>query len=286
MGFMKNWKKLVSCALASALAAASLLSCGKGADKEYVSLEEDLGSEVYAIGFRAGDVALAQEVQKILDEMVADGTTAEISEKWFGTDLIINDQPYPVEKEPAADDTSLEDLKARGKFVMGLDDSFPPMGFLNEENEVVGVDIDLATEVCERMGVELVVQPINWDAKEMELNNGNIDCIWNGMTVTEERMEQMYLSKPYLNNRQVVIVEKGSGIETLEDLEGKTVGLQKGSSAEQALADSRVADLVGAVQTYDENVTAFMDLQNGRIDAFLVDEVAGNYIVANQGKVK
>ncbi len=283
---MKKWKKIISCALVSALAIASLVSCGKNENKEYVSLEEDLGSEVYAIGFRAGDVALAQEVQSILDEMIEDGTAAEISEKWFGTDLIINDQPYPVEKEPDADDTSLEDLKERGEFIVGLDDSFPPMGFLNEDNEIVGVDIDLAAEVCERMGVTLKVQPINWDAKEMELNNGNIDCIWNGMTVTEERMEAMYLSKPYLNNRQVVIVEKGSGIETLDDLEGKTVGLQKGSSAEQALADSRIADLVGAVQTYDENVTAFMDLQNGRIDAFLVDEVAGNYIVTNQGDVQ
>ena len=283
---MNKWKKAVSCTLAGVMAALSLASCGGNADKEYVTLEEALGSEVYAIGFRAGDVALAQEVQRILDEMVEDGTAAEISEKWFGTDLIINDQPYPVEKEPAADDTSLEDLKARGEFIMGLDDSFPPMGFMNEENEIVGVDIDLATEVCERMGVTLKVQPINWDAKEMELNNGNIDCIWNGMTVTEERMEAMYLSKPYLNNRQVVIVEKGSGIESLDDLEGKTVGLQKGSSAEQALADSRIADKVGSVQTYDENVTAFMDLQNGRIDAFLVDEVAGNYIVANQGNVQ
>src|SRR5699024_2361560 len=98
------------------------------------------------------------------------------------------------------------------------------------------------------------------------------------MTVTEERTKAMYLYKPYLNDRQVVIVEKGSGIESLDDLEGKTVGLQKGSSAEQALADSRIADKVGSVQIYDENVTAFMDLQNGRIDAFLVDEVAGNYI--------
>ncbi len=283
---MKKLSKTLAVGLASLLAASALASCGNTAEKEYVTLEEDLGSEVYAIGFRADDVALAQEVQRILDEMVADGTTEEISEKWFGTNLIINDQPYPVEKEPSADDTSLEDLKSRGQFVLGLDDSFPPMGFLNEENEIVGVDIDLATEVCERLGVELVVQAIDWNAKEMELNNGNIDCIWNGMTVTEERMQDMYLTKPYLNNRQVVIVEKSSGIETLDDLEGKTVGLQQGSSAEQALADSRVADIVGSVQTYADNVTAFMDLQNGRIDAFLVDEVAGNYIVSNNGDVQ
>lgn len=282
---MKNWKRIAAGLLASVLASASLVSCGAKEDDTYVTLEEDLGSEVYAIGFRAGDVALAQEVQRILDEMVADGTAKEISEKWFGTDLIINDLPYPVEKEPAADDTSLEDLKERGEFVIGLDDSFPPMGFRDENNEIVGVDIELAAEVSERLGVSFRAQPINWDTKEMELENGNIDCIWNGMTVTDERKEAMYLSKPYLNNRQVVIVKESSGIQKLADLDGKTVGLQKGSSAEQALADSEIAGSV-TVQTYDENVTAFMDLQAGRIDAFLVDEVAGNYIVANQGENK
>ena len=285
---MNNMKKLARFAaglLASVLAAASLVSCGEKKEDAYITLEQDLGSEVYAIGFRSGDVALAKEVQKILDEMVEDGTTKEISEKWFGTDLIINDMDYPADKEIAADDTSLEDLKSRGKFVIGLDDSFPPMGFRDEENNIVGVDIELAAEVAERLGVEFVAQPINWDTKEMELDNGNIDCIWNGMTVTEERAEAMFLSKPYLNNRQVVIVKESSGIQELSDLEGKTVALQKGSSAEQALASSEIADKV-IVQTYDENVTAFMDLQAGRVDAFLVDEVAGNYIVANQGENK
>ena len=282
---MKNWKRLTAGLLASVLAAVSLVSCGEKKEDTYITLEQDLGSEVYAIGFRPDDVALAKEVQKILDEMVEDGTTKEISEKWFGTDLIINDMDYPADKEIAEDDTSLEDLKSRGKFIIGLDDSFPPMGFRDEENNIVGVDIELAAEVAERLGVEFVAQPINWDTKEMELENGNIDCIWNGMTVTDERKEAMFLSKPYLNNRQVVIVKESSGIKELSDLEGKIVALQKGSSAEQALASSDIADKV-KVQTYDENVTAFMDLQAGRVDAFLVDEVAGNYIVANQGQNK
>lgn len=282
---MKKLARFAAGLLASVLAAASLVSCGEKKEDAYITLEQDLGAEVYAIGFRSGDVALAKEVQKILDEMVEDGTTKEISEKWFGTDLIINDMDYPADKEIAADDTSLEDLKSRGKFVIGLDDSFPPMGFRDEENNIVGVDIELAAEVAERLGVEFVAQPINWDTKEMELDNGNIDCIWNGMTVTEERAEAMFLSKPYLNNRQVVIVKESSGIQDLSDLEGETVALQKGSSAEQALASSEIADKV-IVQTYDENVTAFMDLQAGRVDAFLVDEVAGNYIVANQGENK
>ncbi|MGI5894979.1 MAG: transporter substrate-binding domain-containing protein [Candidatus Merdivicinus sp.] len=282
---MKKWKRFIAAILAAAISTAALASCGEKNEDTYKVLEEDLGSEVYAIGFRPDDVALAKEVQKILDEMVEDGTAAEISEKWFGTNLIINDQDYPADKEIASDDTSLEDLKERGKFIIGLDDSFPPMGFRDEENNIVGVDIELAAEVAERLGVEFEAQPINWDTKEMELENGNIDCIWNGMTVTDERKEAMFLSKPYLNNRQVVIVKESSGIETLADLEGKIVALQKGSSAEQALASSSIADKV-TVQTYDENVTAFMDLQAGRADAFLVDEVVGNYLLANQEEQK
>ena len=275
--------KIFAALLALTMAAVSLFSCGK-AEKKYVTLPEDFGSEEYAIGFRPGDVALAKEVQRILDEMCADGTADTISQKWFSTNLIVNDRDYPRDEEVSADDTSLEDLKSRGKFILGLDDSFPPMGFRDENNEIVGVDIDLATEVCKRLGVELVVQPINWDSKELELTSGKIDCIWNGMTVTDERIEAMFLSKPYLDNRQVVIVEEGSKIAQVSDLAGKTVGLQKGSSAREAFDANPIASQVKEVVEYEDNISAFLDLQAGRIDALLVDEVAGNYIIATYGK--
>lgn len=275
--------KIFAALLALTMAAVSLFSCGK-TEKKYVTLPEDFGSEEYAIGFRPGDVALAKEVQRILDEMCADGTADTISQKWFSTNLIVNDRDYPRDEEVSADDTSLEDLKSRGKFILGLDDSFPPMGFRDENNEIVGVDIDLATEVCKRLGVELVVQPINWDSKELELTSGKIDCIWNGMTVTDERIEAMFLSKPYLDNRQVVIVEEGSKIAQVSDLAGKTVGLQKGSSAREAFDANPIASQVKEVVEYEDNVSAFLDLQAGRIDALLVDEVAGNYIIATYGK--
>lgn len=275
--------KIFAALLALTMAAVSLFSCGK-AEKKYVTLPEDFGSEEYAIGFRPGDVALAKEVQRILDEMCADGTADTISQKWFSTNLIVNDRDYPRDEEVSADDTSLEDLKSRGKFILGLDDSFPPMGFRDENNEIVGVDIDLATEVCKRLGVELVVQPINWDSKELELTSGKIDCIWNGMTVTDERIEAMFLSKPYLDNRQVVIVEEGSKIAQVSDLAGKTVGLQKGSSAREAFDANPIASQVKEVVEYEDNVSAFLDLQAGRIDALLVDEVAGNYIISTYGK--
>ncbi len=253
------------------------------ANADYIVLEEGLASEEYAIGFRQADYALAQEVQGILDEMATEGITADISKEWFGTDLFINDREYPREVTPDSDgDLSLTAIQEKGILVMGLDDNFPPMGFRDDENNIVGFDVDLAEEVCERLGVELQLQPIDWDAKELELSSGNIDCIWNGMTVTDERATNMYLSKPYLDNRQVLIVAADSGIETLADLEGKIIGLQKGSSARVAYDSSSLVDTT-EVQEYVDNVSVYLDLQAGRVDAFLVDEVAGNYIIANQG---
>jgi len=134
-------------------------------------------------------------------------------------------------KKDSTKDNSLKTVTDKKVFVMGLDDAFPPMGFRDENNEIVGYDVDLAREVTKRMGVELVLQPIDWNAKEQELNTGKIDCIWNGFTITPERAEALTFTKPYLKNAQVVVVKSDSPFKTLADLSGKTVGLQAGSSA-------------------------------------------------------
>ena len=115
-----------------------------------------------------------------------------------------NDQK--AESKAQADE-SLNKVKAAGEFVLGLDDSFPPMGFRDKDNNIVGFDIDLATEVCARLGVKLKTQPISWDAKEQELNTGKIDCIWNGMSVDSARAKAMNLSDPYLKNRMIFTVK-------------------------------------------------------------------------------
>src|SRR5574344_740159 len=141
-------------------------------------------------------------------------------------------------KGKTAGDSSLADLKKRGVFILGLDDSFPPLGFRNENNEIVGYDIDLAKEVAKRLGVNFKAQPIDWDAKEMELETGKIDCIWNGFTITEERKNALSFTKAYLNNDQVLVVRADSGIKTLADMKGKTVGIQSGSSAQEAVEDN------------------------------------------------
>lgn len=190
-----------------------------------------------------------------------------------------------MEKKDSGVDNSLETVQSKGVFVLGLDDSFPPLGFRNEDNEIVGYDIDIATEVCKRLGVTLKCQPIDWAAKEQELNTKNIDCIWNGFTMTPEREEALSFTTPYLNNAQAVIVRTDSGIKTLADLKGKVLGLQAGSSAADALdaATDLKASLKNVVE-FKDNLTALMDLEIKGVDGVVMDIVVGNYSIATTGK--
>lgn len=167
-------------------------------------------------------------------------------------------------------------------FIVGLDDSFPPMGFRDKENNIVGFDIDLATEAAKRMNMAVKLQVINWDTKELELDNGNIDAIWNGLSVTPERQEAMLMTKPYLKNDQVVVVKKDSPIKTKADLAGKNVGLQKGSSAYDAFKADPINTQVAAMNEYPENVSALQDLGIGRIDAIVVDSVVARYYISSE----
>lgn len=176
------------------------------------------------------------------------------------------------------EDTSIEDIKAKGTLVLGLDENFPPMGFLNDNHEIVGFDIDVAKEVSKRMGVELVLQPISWDAKELELSTKNIDCIWNGMTYNTERAKSMTLSIPYMKNTQVAVVLETSEVSTLADLSGKTVVIQNGSSASDAIDGNETfkSSLKELVKVKD-NVQALLDLKVSASDAVIMDEILARY---------
>ena len=185
----------------------------------------------------------------------------------------------------AGGDKSLENIMNKKKLVMGLDDSFPPMGFRNEKNEIVGYDVDLAKEVTKRMGIELVLQPIDWAAKEQELNTFQIDCIWNGFTITEERKKNVLYTPPYLKNAQVVVVRNDSPVKSLKDLAGKTSGTQAGSSSVGAIdaATAFKASLKDVI-LYRDFLTALMDLDVGGVDSIVIDLVLANDNIKRSGK--
>jgi polar amino acid transport system substrate-binding protein len=179
--------------------------------------------------------------------------------------------------------STLEQVKEQGYFTLGLDDSFPPMGFRSDDNEIVGFDIDMAREVAERMEVELRLRPVDWDGVILSLNKGDIDMVWNGMTITESRQEKIDFSDPYLANRQVVIVRSDAEIEDKEDLAGKVIGFQMGSSSETAVnSEPEVAESFDRVKKYSNNVEALLDLKAGRVDAIVVDEIMGRYYIAKR----
>lgn len=167
-----------------------------------------------------------------------------------------------------------------GKFVLGLDASFPPMGFTEADGTITGYDIDLAKEVSKRLNLEFVAKPINWGAKELELSSGSIDCIWNGFTMTEERLEKMAFTSAYLNNDQILVVRNDGTINSLKDAEGKVIGCQSGSSAEEAIESNKeFASSLKSVKKYEDNLTALNDLEVGGIDAVVMDSVVADYTI-------
>lgn len=179
-------------------------------------------------------------------------------------------------------DNSLQKVLDSGKFKLGLDDSFPPMGYRDENNEIVGFDIDLAKEVCKRMGVELELCPIKWESNIMELNSGSIDCLWNGMSINDTRKEQMLLSEPYMKNKMVFMVKKDSGFTKPEDLKGKKVAVQKSSTAQPVLEDF-AKETEMEIVTFDDNVMAFMDLKTDGVQALFLDVIVADYMIKNDG---
>ncbi len=181
------------------------------------------------------------------------------------------------EAAPAADTATAT------RIIVGLDDNFPPMGFRDDKNELVGFDIDMAKEASRRLGMTVEFKPIDWSAKEAELNGKRVDVLWNGLTITEERKKNISFTEPYMTNHQIVIVGANSPVKAKADLAGRIVGAQDGSSAVDAIKkESQVAAGLKELKTFGDNVTALMDLSTGRLDAIVVDEVVGRYLISKR----
>ena len=181
--------------------------------------------------------------------------------------------------ESQAEETTAEEAKTTdgGTLIVGFDQDFPPMGFVGDDGEYTGFDLELAQEVAKRLGLEYKAQQIAWDSKDMELESGNIDCIWNGFTMTG-REDDYTWTEPYMANQQVFVVANDSDINSQADLAGKIVEVQADSSAEAALkeAPELTATFKELLTTADYN-TAFMDLEQGAVDAIAMDVIVAGY---------
>lgn len=181
--------------------------------------------------------------------------------------------------DDSSEDASAEttDESSRTTFTVGFDAEYPPYGYMDDDGEYTGFDLELAQEVAKRLGLEYKAQPIAWDSKDMELESGNIDCIWNGFTMTG-REDDYTWTEPYMANQQVFVVANDSDINSQADLAGKIVEVQADSSAEAALkeAPELTATFKELLTTADYN-TAFMDLEQGAVDAIAMDVIVAGY---------
>ena len=177
----------------------------------------------------------------------------------------------------STDTAKTDQADGKDTFTVGFDQDFPPFGYVGDDGEFTGFDIEMATECAARMGKKIVLQPIDWDAKDMELEAGTIDCIWNGFTMNG-REDQYTWTDPYMDNSQVIVVKKDSGIKTQADLAGKVVDVQTDSSAQKALEQQeKLQKSFKELKIVADYNTAFMDLESGAVDAIAMDIVVAKY---------
>lgn len=184
--------------------------------------------------------------------------------------------------QKTADTTDTWSRIARKKeVVVGLDDSFVPMGFVKKDGQLTGYDIDLAREVFKLYGIHVSFQTIDWSMNATELRNGTIDLIWNGYSVTPQRKKKIAFSRTYLRNRQVLVVKKESGIYRFAQMKGKEIGMQTGSTAQQWYESGQKILRAKHHVLYDQIPNSFLDLNAGRIQGILLDEIYANYYLAH-----
>ncbi|MDT2759776.1 amino acid ABC transporter substrate-binding protein [Enterococcus xiangfangensis] len=192
-------------------------------------------------------------------------------------------------KKEASGDDSWKTIEKDKKVTIGLDDTFVPMGFKDKDGKIVGFDVDLAKEVFKEYDIEADFQPIDWSMKESELDNGTIDLIWNGYTVTKSREKKVLFSDAYAQNEQVLVTKKDSNITKAEGMKGKILGAQEGSSGYEAF-NNQTKILKDIVKENDATLyasfnEAMIDLENGRIDGLLIDKVYADYYLKQAGKL-
>ncbi|MCL2367699.1 MAG: transporter substrate-binding domain-containing protein [Oscillospiraceae bacterium] len=237
-----------------------------------VILDEAVATFHFGIAFHRGNAALRDQVWAALQVLSANGTVGQIARNWFGHD--------PTMIPPDMEATAAIGAVRERTLIIGFDPTMAPMSFQNDNGELVGFDIDLARAVCDYFGWTLQPHPINWADRELELQSGNVDCLWGGVTLTDHMRARLYCTEPYMENRQVVVTMSNSGIRNHRGLRGGYISLTTGSAAEMALAEnSGFRDSLGAITIREHQVNCLRFLERGHTDAVLMDEVSAVFYV-------
>ena len=183
-----------------------------------------------------------------------------------------------------------ETVQKQKKIIIGLDDSFVPMGFQTKSGKIVGYDVDLAKAVFKQYGIKVDFQPIDWSMNVTELRNGTIDLIWNGFSITPQRSKAVSFSTPYLVNDQILVTKKKNNINSFADMQGKVAGVQNGSAGAMDI-DNQPKLLKDRIKghspvLYDSFTDAFIDLNSNRIQGLLIDSIYADYYIAHQSDRK
>lgn len=192
--------------------------------------------------------------------------------------LVVGCSQKPADTK-ATGDQSWTKIKASGQILVGLDDNYPPAGFRDKTGTLVGFDIDLAREAAKRLGVTVVFKPVQWDGVLLNLKNKDIDLIWNALGITPERQQEIGFTDSYMADRNIIVVKSGSPIKAKADLAGKLIGLQLGSTAEPAVNKDPIASKLKEIRKFESPTMALMDLESGRIDAVVTNEMNARYLI-------
>lgn len=261
-------RKMIAAALAVGMAAMTVTGCSSSKSES----KETTKSTTEA----------TKDTEKATEKVTEKATEAASTEEKTSKSEKETEEKTEAKTDVDSESTESESTSDQKTFTVGFDAEFPPYGYRDESGEYVGFDLDLAAEVCDRQGWELVKQPIDWDSKDMELSTGAIDCIWNGFTMNS-REDDYTWSDPYIDNSQVFVVAADSGIENKSDLAGKVVAVQKDSSALAALNDEENKDNIALRDSFSQLIeyadynTAFMDLEQGAVEAVAIDIGVAQY---------
>lgn len=268
--------------------AAAMLMCfagcnnknGKNGAQKLIIINEELGAEEYGIAFRNGDEETCKYIDAAVQELVKNGKYAEIANKY--PDIVDNLLFLNGDSKAAFDETVDIDNAGKRNFVMGIDPEYNPFSYMGDDGSYTGFDVEICKAACDILGWNFEVFAVNWEQKLVQLDAKECDCVWSGMTIVDTMRKEGYvISAPYYYNTQVLVVSESSGIKSSDDLKGKVVAVQLGTSGESLLNDNlkELRNTFKELVTCDSFLKCFTELEGNAVDAVFVDyPVAKAYV--------